>query len=114
MIREQIDKFVFGGHSVGHSLNLVVAPAVFDELCLHLDAKARYTYDYTTKHLLIHGLPTYYHEIGDSLLIALSRSFDTHLMPQMNRYMALANLALSIVWHGGGPSIRIVDSKGNK
>ncbi|KAF8440670.1 hypothetical protein BGX38DRAFT_1205258 [Terfezia claveryi] len=35
-------------------------------------------------------------------------------MPQVNSYMTLANLASSIVWHGGRPSIRMVDREGNK
>ncbi|KAF8432189.1 hypothetical protein BGX38DRAFT_1276874 [Terfezia claveryi] len=114
VIREQVDKFVFGGRSVGDSLSLVITPTVFDELCLHLDAKARYTYDYSSRRLVIHGLPTYYHEISDPIITALLQSFDTHLMPEVNRYMTLANLTSRIVWHGGGPSIRMVDSEGNK
>ena len=87
---------------------------MFDELCLHLDANTRYTYDYSTSRLLIYGLHTYYHEIGTPILGALSRSFDSQLGPQINRYMALANLASNIDWHGGGPSVRMVNKKGDK
>jgi len=113
-VRAHVDKFLLSGRSVGDSLNLVISPAVFDELCLHLVANTRYTYDYSTSRLIIHGLPTYYHEIGTPILGVLSRCFESQLGPKVNDYAALVDLASSIDWHGGGPSIRMVDGQGNK
>ena len=102
------------GRCVGNSLFLEVPPAVFDTLGLHLKAKTRYTYDYATSHLLIHGLPTAYHEVGTPIIRALENHFHSQLGPRVRKSSALANLQSDIVWNYGALSVRMLDNQGNR